>query len=126
MQQQAVEILKEATIDVKEALRRFNNNEKLYKKCLSLFPQETTYTSLIEAIEKHDFECARKEAHTLKGISSNLGIDELTRACTEVLTELKNGTGILDTVTLEHLKSTYSRVSTAIDDSVTVMNALEE
>ncbi len=125
MQQEVKNLLREATIDVDDALRRFNNNENLYKKCLGLFPQESTYDKLLEAFSMGNLENVRKEAHTMKGISSNLGIEKLTGVCTKVLAECKNGTGVLDIETIEEFKRTYKEVNEIIEESIMLLKSME-
>ena len=41
---------------------------------------DPTYFSLVEAVEKKDYSLIEREAHTLKGVAANLGLDSLRYA----------------------------------------------
>ena len=43
-------------------------------------PMDPTYFSLVEAVEKKDYSLIEREAHTLKGVAANLGLDSLRYA----------------------------------------------
>ena len=57
------------SIDLNTVIARFSGNEALYLRF-----------SLVEAVEKKDYSLIEREAHTLKGVAANLGLDSLRYA----------------------------------------------
>ena len=82
--------LAENGADVDGAIRRFMGNEALYSKFLGKFKEDTSYENLLVSLDKKDFEEAFKCAHTLKGVSANLGLDPIGQISSN-LTELLRG-----------------------------------
>jgi len=73
-------------LDTREGLLRVSNNPNLYKKLLRKFSEsgaETTAT-LKKAIAEGDSELAVRTVHTVKGVSSNLGANELNSIALEL------------------------------------------
>lgn len=77
MEQSHLELLAQKGFDVDGTLKRFLNNTGLYEKCLKKFLDDESYDVLIAAYEAGNCQDAFKAAHTLKGLSSNLGINSL-------------------------------------------------
>lgn len=65
--------------DIDSALNRCMGNEALYTKFLLRFPQEACMNDLREAVREKQSDKALSAAHTLKGLSGNLGMDPLYR-----------------------------------------------
>ena len=71
------ELLEQHGFDVDGAMKRFLNNEMLYKKCLKKFLDDKSMEALKTASNSSNVEEAFKAAHTMKGFVSNLGMDKL-------------------------------------------------
>lgn len=88
------ELLKQQLIDngadVEGTLHRFMGNEALFLKFLMKFKDDTNYAGLTENLDQGNYEEAFKYAHTLKGVSANLGLDPICRPVS-ALTELLRG-----------------------------------
>jgi len=84
------ELLEQHGFDVKGTMKRFLNNDKLYKQCLDKFLADTSYTKLREAHESGDCESAFAAAHTMKGFVSNLGMNGLYNAVDPIVEKLRN------------------------------------
>lgn len=69
--------LREHQVDLEVTIARFMGNEPLFLKFLKKFPQDPNFMLLKENIEKKDVEEAFKNAHTLKGVTANLGLNSL-------------------------------------------------
>ncbi|MCH5272923.1 MAG: Hpt domain-containing protein [Lachnospiraceae bacterium] len=82
--------LAENDVDVKGAVARFMGNESLFLKFLLKFKNDMSFTNLIANLDQGNYEEAFKCAHTLKGVSANLGINAINRPASE-LTELLRG-----------------------------------
>ncbi|HJC64768.1 MAG TPA: Hpt domain-containing protein [Candidatus Blautia merdavium] len=61
-------------IDVEGSLARFAGMESMYIKFLKKLPEDENYQKLKEAVDGQDNEEIEVSAHTLKGISGNLGL----------------------------------------------------
>lgn len=59
------------------------------EKFLLLFMKDTSFHELEDAMERGDYDTAFRAAHTLKGVCSNLGIDKLGKAASEMTEALR-------------------------------------
>ena len=73
-------------VDYTEITNRLPS-EALIKRVLLKFLDDKTFRNLAEAVEKRDFQEIFYAAHTMKGITANLGLHPLYREASE-LTEL--------------------------------------
>jgi PAS domain S-box-containing protein len=80
-------------ISMASGLERVGGNVKLYTKLLGKFRrgQENACAEIRAAIESGDRETAVRLAHTVKGVSGNLGADALYLASAELEKVLKEG-----------------------------------
>ena len=71
-----------AGLDTAKGLKRAGQREALYRNLLALFldGQSQVVDHLNQAIEKGDWPSAETLAHTLKGVSSQIGADTLSQA----------------------------------------------
>ena len=76
-----------------EDVKRRLFNEEFIRKFVLKFKDDETFDNLIDAFNKVDYKEAFRFIHTLKGISVNLGFDDLYQAScnlTECLREKEN------------------------------------
>lgn len=59
------------------AVRKRIPTDKMLRKFLKMFLKDPSYGQLQKAIEEKDAQQAFMAAHTLKGVSQNLGLDKL-------------------------------------------------
>ncbi len=71
------EACEKINVNYKDTLERFCGNEVIYKKFLKRFLEDGTYSNLEQAWEERDYEEIEKNAHTLKGLAGNLGLESL-------------------------------------------------
>jgi two-component system sensor histidine kinase/response regulator len=86
-------------IDLQEGIARVNGNAKLFQRLLKSFIQDYTadVDSIKRAISAHDVQEAGRLAHTLKGVSANLSVKEISGIAAQLETMLKEGaTGNFD------------------------------
>lgn len=81
--------LRAASVDMEGALRRFGGRSELYERYLLQFPADENFSKIGPALSAQDWEGALMAAHTLKGLSANLGMDRLFRACDQVVCMLR-------------------------------------
>lgn len=79
----------ESGADVETTVKRFMGNEAMYEKFLKKFKDNSNYAGLEESIEACNYEEAFKCAHTLKGVSANLGLDPIYKASSDLTEEVR-------------------------------------
>jgi two-component system sensor histidine kinase/response regulator len=81
-------------IDTQEGLKRLAGNKQLYKKILMSFYESNLsfIDDLINIFGSGDIESSKRSAHTLKGVSGNIGAIELHKAAEELEKDLKEET----------------------------------
>lgn len=91
MEEKDLERLRENGFDVDGALHRFLNNTKLYETCLKKFLNDKSYEEMKQGYLDGNVENTFRAAHTLKGLTSNLGMDTLYKALQPMVEELRAG-----------------------------------
>ncbi|MBI5571205.1 MAG: response regulator [Desulfomonile tiedjei] len=83
-------------ISIASGLRRVAGNKQLYTKLLCTFKdgQESAAEQIKAALQVDDVETAARLAHTVKGVSGNLGGDNLYRAAAELEKAIKEGKNV--------------------------------
>jgi two-component system, sensor histidine kinase and response regulator len=79
-------------IDVKAGLKTASNNRKLYRDILNKFYRDySVMTAQIKAaLENGDHELAQRLAHTIKGVSGNIGAQDLYKISSELETAFRH------------------------------------
>lgn len=85
------EVLKEAGVNYPNLIGRFSGNEAMLKKFLLKLPADKTFGDLTAKVAEEDYDGILTAAHTLKGISANLGFDRLSTACAKVVSAVREG-----------------------------------
>ena len=80
-----------AGADVDGALNRFMGKTSLYKKFMKKFLEDRSYPDMLESLAGHDPEEAFRQAHTLKGVAGNLGINNLLAVLVPMVEVLRAG-----------------------------------
>ncbi len=81
--------LTESGADVENTVRRFMGNEAMYEKFLKKFKDNSNYSGLEEGIKACNYEDVFTCAHTLKGVSANLGLDPICKAASDLTEEVR-------------------------------------
>lgn len=82
-----VSMLKAWGMEYEDTLHRFMNKEELLERFLRKFEADTSYLQLMEQLQAGNYGEAFAHAHTLKGVTANLGLEGLRRPASEI-TEL--------------------------------------
>ena len=90
-------------ISIASGLGRVGGNKQLYTKLLCKFKdgQENAVEQIKAALQSGDVETAARLAHTVKGVSGNLGGDNLYQAAAELEKAIKEGKENLDLLMTE-------------------------
>ncbi len=76
--------------DVSGTLKRFMNNDAIYMKFIMKFLEDKNYDGVIENFEKADYGALFNSAHTLKGVTANLGLDPISSVAAQMSDLLRN------------------------------------
>lgn len=85
MRESFKQALTESGVDVDGSIRRFCGNEGLYEKFLFKFLADDNFSKMAPAFGTGDYETALIAAHTLKGVSANLGINNVFQVASEIV-----------------------------------------
>lgn len=77
--------------DYQITLGRFMGNEKMYLKFLNMLSRDENMQKLGDAVRRGDQTAAFEAAHTLKGVSANLGLTPLCSAVCAMVEPLRAG-----------------------------------
>jgi len=82
-------------IDVEEALTKFSGNEKLYRGVLVKFldSNQNIVQTIKDDLSSGDIEKARREAHTVKGVSGLIGAQKLFKIASILEQEIQEKNG---------------------------------
>ncbi|MEG1774896.1 MAG: Hpt domain-containing protein [Clostridia bacterium] len=76
-------------VNIPETMDRFVNDTELYERCLQLLLQDENWGKLGEALQAADLEQAFMAAHTLKGVTGNMGLQRLYDRVCEIVEPLR-------------------------------------
>lgn len=110
--------------DSKFATNQFSGNQSLLVKILGKFiNQYQDFDALItEYLQQQNFEAAKQQVHTIKGVSGNLGMKALHNACNQL--EMKLNNQVTD-YTLKEFLQVFKQTLTLVQNYSTE-NAVEE
>ncbi len=75
--------------DVDTGLKRCVNKESFYFRLIKTVPGNADFVKLKEAIENKDYEAGFLSAHALKGVTTNLSLDSLSKPIIEITDHLR-------------------------------------
>lgn len=110
--------LSRAGVDVKQGLKRLDNDSAFYEILLKKFCDSPQYEQLKNAMDQGDTQQAFQHAHTLKGASGNLSLVRIYDALTPMVEELRKGN-------LEMAQKYFEEVSEAYDVLMKVLKEKE-
>lgn len=85
------EKVRQAGLDWDAAVGRFAGKEELYIKFLKKFADDGNFALLKEAWEQKNSPDTERTAHTLKGVCANLGMTDLSEACSRIVQAVRTG-----------------------------------
>lgn len=90
MQKVCVDLQSEG-VNMECVMGRFMGNEALYIKFLKRFMEDESFQTMQEQFKKGNLEEAFKAAHTLKGLTANLGLDGIMVSVVPITEKLRAG-----------------------------------
>ena len=72
-----------------EVLGRFAGNKMLVEKFARKFLDDPSYQTLVDTMDKADYEEAFRAAHTLKGVVANMGLTPMYNAVCVIVEPLR-------------------------------------
>ena len=89
-------------IDTESGLKRVGNNSKLYRNLLKKFVEDYSdkTRTIAELFEKGKIEEAVRDAHTVKGVSANLGAQVLQNQMADIELKLNEGEDLKESLAL--------------------------
>ena len=97
--------------DVQE---RFMGNEDLVEKFMLKFLNDSSFEALTKGLEAKNAEDAFKGCHTLKGVTGNLGLDEMRPDVLELTEILRAGS-------LEGSEELYQKIKASYDALIGIL-----
>ena len=89
MTNEQMKALKDGGLVVDKTIERFSGSADIYERFLKKFINDKSYDQIAPAFASNDREAALTAAHTLKGVSANLGMTALYEACTKTVALLR-------------------------------------
>ena len=80
-----------SSIDMEEGIRCTGNQPALYLRFLKRFPEDPSFIALCIALEEKRLQDAFCYAHTLKGLTAQLGITALYYSASDLCELLRTG-----------------------------------
>ncbi len=108
-----------AGIDLNSTLERFMNNEDLYEKFLLKFLEDENFAELKENVKAKSYEKAFANAHTLKGVCANLGLDPLYSILVPMLNKIKENHYDEGVAEFKELEENYCEICNIIKENST-------
>ena len=116
MQPAQLAVLQDYGMDVDSTTARFGGNESLMMRFLTGFSKDPTMQSLRDAVAAADREAMKVAAHSLKGLTGNLGLTPLFEASTTLMNTLRQ--------TEDDVSDLYDMVCDEYDRTVAMLDAL--
>lgn len=110
MDEAKMEQLKQAGIEVEDALERFMNNVPMFELFLSKFREEQNFSKMLEAMEQGDARETYNCAHELKGVCANLSMKALYQVVAKQTEALRQGDMAAAKADVPELKQKYAAV----------------
>ncbi len=104
--------------DAKEVLTRLGGSELLVRKLLGKFEDDKSFKELTEALETGAVQTAFRMAHTLKGVSANLGLGRL-------FTKASDMTELLRAENIDAAKAAYPELEREYRHTIEALNMLK-
>ncbi|WP_040197634.1 Hpt domain-containing protein [Candidatus Soleaferrea massiliensis] len=117
MNEKMLNALQAAGVDTPRAVQRFAGNAELYEKFLVKFLDDPNFSLIGPALDEKDFGAVLTAAHTLKGVSANLGMTRLYQSCSGMVAALRCETPEKAADHYGELEAAYQEICEIIDQT---------
>lgn len=100
--------------DYNLVLDRFCRNEALLQKFLLRFANDSTFAALRESVAARATAEIERSAHTMKGLSANLGFTALSACCAQIVNAVRNQNVAEIPALFAHAQTAYEDVLACI------------
>ncbi len=101
-----------------EMLDRMIGKEELLKKFLKKYPTDRSFGIFETAVASGDVEQIFRAAHTLKGVSANLGLKPIVDIITPLVESTRNGN-------IDNIEQEFQKISKAHYDMIAMIESVE-
>lgn len=113
-------------MDIKELYEKIGGNyddvlgrlmkETFVEKFALMYLKDTSYNTLIAAIESGNIEEQFRGAHSLKGVAANLGFSNLRKAAANLTEQLRPQTEPADATLVESVKIAQQKIIAGLEE----------
>lgn len=101
--------------DVQAVLARIPS-EAMIRKFAKMYPQDTSFAELRQAVDACDWDGAFRAAHTLKGVALNLGFSYLADAASALTEHLRGGNALTQPALLQAVEDAHAQALRALNE----------
>lgn len=76
--------------DYEEVTARLRTDERI-AKFLGMFLHDESFDAMCQALDANDIDEAFKGSHNLKGVSANLGLENIRKAASDICEQCRHG-----------------------------------
>lgn len=102
-------------VDIEKVLDTFCGDEDTYISCLRKFLKDENYDKMISSIETKDVKRAFEAAHSLKGVSGNLGFGNLYKEVSVITEVFRESSFAYNENNLMNIKAYYNEIIETIE-----------
>jgi len=111
-----IDFAKAVGMDLNDVIDRFSGNTALLVRMLKKFPGDKAFSDIESAMAKGDYASASEAAHSLKGLSGNLGLNNLYKIAGGMNQAGKEADYSEFEIFFAELKREYGKVLTAVGE----------
>ena len=101
--------------DVQAVLARIPS-EAMIRKFAKMYPQDTSFAELRQAVDARDWDGAFRAAHTLRGVALNLGFSELADTASMLTEHLRGGNALTQPALLRAVEDAHAQALRALNE----------
>ena len=101
--------------DVQAVLARIPS-EAMIRKFAKMYPQDTSFAELRQAVDACDWDGAFRAAHTLRGVALNLGFSYLADAAGALTEHLRGGKALTQPALLQAVEDAHAQALRALNE----------
>lgn len=114
------ETIKPVVPNIDTLYKRFMNNHALIFRFMKRFLDDKNAEQIKTAITMQNYEDIYIHAHTLKGVSANLGLDYLSEACDDIVTYFRQ-----DGMDILKYEKLYEKVIKEYDKAISCIKLID-